>query len=171
MAPGCLVHQSKRFRRSRSLIVFGPEAISVIVKNTDFACAELLSQRSIHGAQLLRCQPGQGRANLAHGAHETTITSPGNSDKRIVSRVWRSGARKQQRPTSAHAHQATLLPSRCLACAGPYHLRLWPAGGSEGGWRSIGAGPDSSRHRGPSIGINFTVVSGGRGDRQPADSR
>ena len=33
MAPGFLVHQRKRFRRRRSLIVFGPAPISVIVKN------------------------------------------------------------------------------------------------------------------------------------------
>ena len=92
MAPGFLVHQRKRFRRSRSLIVFGPEAISVIVKNADFASAKLLSQRSIHGAQFLRRQPGQGRANLAHGAHELTITSPGTRDKGIVSWVWRNRA-------------------------------------------------------------------------------
>src|ERR1017187_8860430 len=32
-------------------------------------------------------------------------------------RVGRSGAGKQQRRKSAHAHQATLLPNRCLACA------------------------------------------------------
>jgi hypothetical protein len=94
MAPGFLVHQRKRLRRSRSLIVFGPEAISVIVKNADFACAELLSQRSIHGAQFLRCQPGQGHVNLAHGAHEITITSPGSPDKRIVSWVWREACKR-----------------------------------------------------------------------------
>ena len=40
-------------------------------------------------------------------------------------RVGRSWAKKQQRRKSAHAHQATLLSSRCLACAGPFwHSRL-----------------------------------------------
>jgi hypothetical protein len=41
-------------------------------------------QRSIHGAQLFRCQPGQGGANLACGAHGIATTSPGSRDKKIV---------------------------------------------------------------------------------------
>jgi|ERR1035437_2197219 hypothetical protein len=41
-------------------------------KECRFCVRGIALQRSIHGAQFLRRQPGQGRANLAQGAHEIT---------------------------------------------------------------------------------------------------
>jgi len=53
MAFDYLVHQPKRFRRRRSLIFFGPEAINVVVENSDLTCMELLSHCGVHNAQFL----------------------------------------------------------------------------------------------------------------------
>lgn len=53
MAFDYLVHQPKRFRRRRSLIYFGPEAINVVVENSDLTCMELLSHCGVHNAQFL----------------------------------------------------------------------------------------------------------------------